>query len=374
MKTIKVMIVDDSASVRMVLRQVLEQDPGIEVIAAAHDPFIADNYLKKAWPDVIILDVEMPKKDGITYLREIMKRRPTPVVICSSFTQKNATITIEAMRAGAVEILTKPKIGVQDYLSDASMMIIDAVKSASQVNLSNLKKNVKSVSVEPKEIKSRNVWQKQKIEPRHTADVILSSASGESVTADTEKFIAIGASAGGTQAIEIILKALPVDVPGIVIVQHMPENFTDAFAQRLDHVCALHVKEASDNDVIERGTVLVAPGNRHLLIKRNGPGYGVEIKDGPPVSRHRPAVDVLFRSVAKFAGKNALGIILTGMGDDGAAGMVEMHKSGVRTVAQDENTSIVFGMPREAINRGAVDQVLPLGEISGEMLRYGRVK
>jgi len=373
LKTIKVMIVDDSASVRMILRQVLEQDPEIEVIAAAHDPFIADNYLKKAWPDVIILDVEMPKKDGITYLREIMQRKPTPVVICSSFTQKNATITIEAMRAGAVEILTKPKIGVQDYLSEASMMIIDAVKSASQVNLSTLKKNVKSASIQPREIKTKDTGQLRKIEPRHTADVILSSAPGKAVTADTEKFIAIGASAGGTQAIETILKDLPVDVPGIVIVQHMPENFTEAFAQRLDHICSLDVKEASDGDRIERGTALVAPGNRHCLIKRNGPAYAVEIKDGPPVSRHRPAVDVLFRSVAKFAGKNALGIILTGMGDDGAAGMVEMRKSGVKTIAQDENTSIVFGMPREAIKRGAVDLVMPLGEIPGEMLRYGRM-
>ncbi len=369
--TIKVMIVDDSASVRMVLKQILNSDPSIEVIATASNPLIAERYMNKDWPDVIVLDIEMPHKDGITYLKEIMAKRPTPVVICSSLTHKNASITIEAMRAGAVEVLAKPKIGVQDYFNETSMMMIDAVKSASQANLKNFKKNIKTPGIESKS-DTRNRFSSTTIQPKHNADVILSPSQGKPLSIETDKFIAIGASAGGTQAIESVLETLPASVPGIVIVQHMPEKFTEAFAQRLNNICSINVKEAVNNDKIEPGMALVAPGNKHMLVKRNGSSYSVEIKEGPPVSRHRPAVDVLFRSVAKFAGKNALGIILTGMGDDGAAGMTEMHQAGARTIAQNEDTCIVFGMPKEAIARGAVDVVLPLNKIAGEIIDYGK--
>lgn len=365
------MIVDDSASVRMVLKEILNSDPTIEVTAVASNPLIADRYIEKDWPDVIILDVEMPHKDGITYLKEIMRRRPTPVVICSSLTEKNASITIEAMRAGAVEVLSKPKIGVQDYFNETSMMMVDAVKAAAQANLKNVKRDLKSIPPGSGQANKSQI-DPSLVQPKHSADVILSPSSGKPVEMETDRFIAIGASAGGTQAIESVLETLPSNVPGIVIVQHMPEKFTEAFAQRLDKVCSIKVKEAVNNDRIERGMALVAPGNRHMLIKRSGASYSVEIKDGPPVSRHRPAVDVLFRSVAKYAGKNALGIILTGMGDDGAAGMKEMHNAGVKTIAQNKDTCIVFGMPKEAIARGGVDAVLPLNRIAGEIVEYGK--
>jgi len=364
LKKIRVAIIDDSASVRAVLSQILNADPAIEVLFTASDPVFASRHLAKEWPDVFILDIEMPQKDGLTYLKEIMKVRPTPVVICSSLTEKNAAITMEAMRAGAVEVLTKPRIGLKEFFNESAMMIVDAVKSAAQANIKVLGKASSSLD------NNRPAYADKGIPPKLSADVILSPSSGR-VSAKTEKFVAIGASAGGTQAIEAVLKKLPMEVPGIVIVQHMPEKFTKAFAERLDMVCKLVVREASDGDKIVPGTVLVAPGDRHMLVNRTGTAYTVAIKDGPPVSRHRPSVDVLFRSVAKFAGPNALGIILTGMGDDGAAGMVEMHDSGARTIAQDEATCIVFGMPREAINRGSVDRVLPLDKISGEITRYG---
>ncbi len=366
------MIIDDSASVRMVLKQILNTDPYIEVTATAANPLLADRYLEKQWPDVIILDIEMPHKDGITYLKEIMKKRPTPVVICSSLTEKNASITIDAMRAGAVEVLTKPKIGVQDYFNETSMMIIDAVKSASQANLRKLKNNINKTPAETEKIIPASP-PFPSVQEKLSADVILPAGREKKVDGDTDKIIAIGASAGGTQAIEAVLKTLPRDTAGIVIVQHMPEKFTEAFAMRLDSVCNITVKEAVDKDKIERGMAFVAPGNRHMLIARSGRSYGIEIKDGPPVCRHRPAVDVLFRSVARYAGSNALGIILTGMGDDGAAGMVEMHAAGVRTIAQNEATSIVFGMPKEAIARGAVEAILPLDQIAGEIVSYSRI-
>jgi len=362
---LKVLIVDDSASVRAVLGGILDSDPEIEVIAKANDPIIAERYLKKEWPDVIVLDVEMPHKDGITFLREIMSSHPTPVVMCSSLTEKNAAITMEAMRAGAVEILTKPKVGLKDFFNESSMMIIDAVKSASQANMKMVRKISEPLAKKDTSIDDRI------LQPKLTADVILSPSSGKEVRADTDRFIAIGASAGGTQAVEVVLKELPGSVPGIVIVQHMPEKFTKAFADRLNGQCHLEVREACDGDRVVPGLALVAPGNRHMLVNRTGSNYSVKIKDGPPVSRHRPAVDVLFRSVARFAGKNALGIILTGMGDDGASGMLEMHNAGSTTIAQNRDTCVVFGMPKEAIDRGGVDKVLPLNNIPQEIIRYG---
>ena len=370
MGNIKVVIVDDSASVRVVLKQILESDPMIDVIATAADPLVASRLFEKEWPDVIILDVEMPHKDGITFLKEIMKDHPTPVVICSSLTEKNAAITIDAMRAGAVEVLTKPRIGVKDFFNEASMMIIDAVKAASQANLKILRRSSETHRLQ-KPVGEEPPKRKLTPNPKLSADVILPAKAGKPMTERTERFIAIGASAGGTQAIEEVLKDLPANSPGIVIVQHMPEKFTQAFADRLDRVCAVTVREATDGDSVEQGLVLIAPGNRHMLVNRKGRHYSVAIKDGPPVSRHRPAVDVLFRSVAQHAGKNALGIILTGMGDDGAVGMLEMHKAGVPTIAQNKETCIVFGMPKEAIDRGGVDTVLPLQKIPEAIIRYG---
>ncbi len=368
MKKIAVAVIDDSASVRSVLTEVLSSDPAIQVIFSAHNPVLAERYLAKQWPDVFILDIEMPEKDGITFLKEIMSSRPTPVVICSALTEKNASVTMEAMRAGAVEILQKPRLGIKNFLTESAMMIIDAVKSASQANVSVLRKSSEALM---KSGRAASLTQGIHIAPKLNADVMLPPSSGR-VSETTEKFVAIGASAGGTQAIEVVLGALPQNVPGIVIVQHMPEKFTLAFANRLNSISRITVKEAEDGDRIAPGLALVAPGNRHMLVHRNGSNYSVQIKDGPPVSRHRPAVDVLFRSVAKYAGKNALGIILTGMGDDGAAGMLEMKNAGSITIAQNEETCIVFGMPKEAIARGGVHRVLPLEHIPGEIVAYGK--
>ncbi len=353
-ETIKVIVVDDSASVRQILSEILGSDPGIEVIAASSDPIIALNHMKKEWPDVIVSDIEMPRKDGITFVREIMAERPTPVVICSALTEKNARISMEAMAAGAVYIISKPKVGMKDFLYESGLAIIDAVKSAARANVKMLKQKPSPV----------------KIEPKLTADAVLSPAGKKSVRAGADKIVAIGASAGGTQAVEHILKELTPDCPGIVIVQHMPEKFTEAFAARLNNLCDVEVREAADGDRIVPGTAYIAPGNRHTIVERQGNQYRITVKDGPLVSRHRPSVDVLFRSVARCAGDNALGIILTGMGDDGARGMVEMKNIGVRTIAQDKETSIVFGMPKEAIDRGGVDRIVPLQEISREIAAF----
>jgi len=352
---IKVMIVDDSASVRTVLGEILNSNPDMELIATASDPIIAERLMKKQWPDVMILDIEMPNKDGVTFLKEIMRYRPTPIVMCSSIAEKDAKVTMEALSAGAVEIITKPKIGLKNFLSESIDMITEAVRSASKSNVKKLKMNIET---------------ELKYSPKLSADVILSPAQGKFVAGISDRFVALGASAGGTQATEIVLKALPKNSPGIVIVQHMPEKFTKAYASRLNTVCEVNVKEAENGDIIKTGQVIVAPGSHHMLVKRKGEHYIVEIKDGPPVSRHRPSVDVLFRSVAKIAGKNALGVILTGMGDDGAAGMLEMHNAGAKTVAQDKETCVVFGMPKEAIKLGGVEEVFPLNKIPEAILKF----
>ncbi|MBN2403580.1 MAG: chemotaxis response regulator protein-glutamate methylesterase [Spirochaetes bacterium] len=353
-KKIKVHIVDDSATVRMVLGDILASDPSIEVIAASADPIIAEKKLEKEWPDVFILDVEMPNKDGITFLKEIMAKRPTPVVMCSHLTVKNAKTTLEALSAGAVEIIAKPKVGLKDFFTESALMLIDTVKSASQANVNKIDLPVITKSVQHK----------------LSADAVLSPWDGHRIFRAADKLIAIGASAGGTQAIEAVLTALPEDVPGIIIVQHMPEKFTKAFADRLDKICRIRVKEAENGDSIVQGNAYIAPGNYHMLIERQGGRYKIVVKDGPLVSRHRPAVDVLFRSVAKTAGGNAIGIILTGMGDDGAAGMLEMKNAGSKTVAQSEETCVVFGMPKEAIKRGAADKVLPLNGMPNEIMQF----
>jgi two-component system chemotaxis response regulator CheB len=349
MGKIKVLIVDDSAVVRQVLTDLLKNDPQIEVIGAAADPIFALDKMQKHWPDVIVLDVEMPRMDGVTFLRKIMAERPTPVVICSTLTEKGAETTMQAMSAGAVDIITKPKIGLKQFLGDAIAEITRAVKAAAQANPRRLAPAAQAAAVKPK----------------LTADAILAPASHQAMAETTDRVIAIGTSTGGTQALEVVLTALPRVCPGIVIVQHMPEKFTAAFAARLNGLCEIEVREAQNGDRVIPGRALIAPGGKHLLLKRSGAQYIAEVVDGPVVNRHRPSVDVLFRSVAKCAGKNAVGIIMTGMGDDGAAGLLEMKQAGAYTVGQDEATCVVYGMPKEAVKRDAVQKVLPLQEIAG---------
>jgi len=351
-KKIKVLVVDDSAVVRQVLKDILESDPLIEVIDTAGDPFIAAEKIRKELPDVITLDVEMPRMDGITFLYKLMTQHPIPVVMCSSLTETGAETTLRALEFGAVDIITKPKMGVQQFIEESKIRICDSVKAAAQARVGNisLKKRVKP-------------------EAKLSADAVMPKPKGNSMIRTTEKIVAVGASTGGTEALKTFLEAIPKDGPGIAIVQHMPENFTRAFAKRLDAICDIEVKEAEDGDSILRGRALIAPGNKHLLIKRSGARYFVEVRDGPLVSRHRPSVDVLFRSVAQFAGANAVGVIMTGMGDDGARGMLEMKEAGSYNIAQDEKSCIVFGMPNEAIKLGAVDKVLPLESIAEAVLR-----
>ncbi len=352
MRAIKVLIVDDSAVVRQVLTATLGEDPGIEVIGAASDPVFAMERMRTQWPDVIVLDVEMPRMDGITFLKKIMAERPTPVVICSTLTDKSAATTMQALAAGAVGIVTKPTLGLKQFLQDSSNDLISAVKAAARSNVRRLVP----------------VGAAQAVPPKLSADVVLPAAT-QAMAETTDRVVAIGTSTGGTQALEAVLTALPRVCPGIVIVQHMPEKFTEAFANRLNSLCRLEVREAKGGDRVMPGLALIAPGGRHMLLKRSGAQYHVDIVDGPPVSRHRPSVDVLFRSVAHCAGRNALGIIMTGMGDDGARGLKELHDTGARTLAQDEETCVVYGMPKEAVKLGGVDRVLPLGEIHAEILR-----
>jgi len=354
MNPIKVMVVDDSAVVRQVVTALLSAAGGIQVIAAVADPLLAIERLRQQWPDVIVLDVEMPRMDGITFLRKIMQERPTPVVICSTLTEKGAKTTLEALAAGAVAIVTKPKIGLKQFLTEASDDLVSTVRAAARANVRRLA--VRGDAPAP-----------LSVTPKNTADVILAPGSPRAMTQTTERVVAIGTSTGGTQALEEVLTALPRVSPGIVIVQHMPEKFTAAFAARLDGLCRISVKEAENNDRVVQGRALIAPGGRHILLKRSGAQYFVEVVDGPLVNRHRPSVDVMFRSVAKSAGVNALGVIMTGMGDDGAAGLLEMRNAGARTLAQDEESCVVFGMPKEAIKRGGVERTLPLSAVAGEI-------
>lgn len=350
---IKIMIVDDSAVVRQVLSQELGSQSDMEIIATAPDPVFALEKMKTQWPDVIVLDIEMPRMDGVTFLQKVMETKPTPVIICSSLAASGADVTLRALSAGAFAIVEKPQIGVRDFLKDSSESLLAVVRAAAGARVDRMRKAT------PAPASSAGLGR-----PKLSADEIL-AAPGEGTmnVPMTEKFVAIGCSTGGTQALEVVLTALPRTCPGIVVVQHMPEQFTKGFAQRLDKVSQVEVKEAENGDRILQGRVLIAPGGRHMLAVRSGAQYRVEIKDGPLVSRHKPSVDVLFRSVAKAAGRNAVGFIMTGMGDDGAHGLKEMRDTGARTYAQDEDTCVVFGMPKEAIRLGGVDQVISLGEI-----------
>ncbi len=353
-KKIRVLIVDDSAVVRETLTGILESDPDIEVMAAASDPYFAAEKMKNEVPDVITLDIEMPRMDGLTFLHKIMTQHPIPVVICSSLAEKGAETTLRALEYGALDIITKPKMGIRDYLEDSKIIICDSVKAAAKARMN----------------KTTMPWPKMReVSKKLTADAVLSKPKSNAMIKTTEKIVVVGASTGGTEALRVFLQGLPLDSPGIVIVQHMPENFTRAFADRLNSICQVEVKEAEHGDSVLRGRALIAPGNKHTLVKRSGARYHVEIKDGPLVSRHRPSVDVLFRSSAKYAGANSVGIIMTGMGDDGAHGMLEMKELGAFNIAQDEATSVVFGMPQEAIKLNAVDEVLPLENIAAAVIK-----
>jgi two-component system chemotaxis response regulator CheB len=350
---IRVLIVDDSAVVRQTLSEILSAEPDIEVMGTAGDPFVAAEKIQQEVPDVITLDIEMPRMDGLTFLQKLMSQHPIPVVICSSLAEDGCESTLRALDLGAVDVIQKPRLGTKEFLTEAHVRIRDVVRAAAGVRRSDRQ--------------PRRTWYSQSSRRMSSSP----RATPRAMIQTTEHVVAVGASTGGTEALREFLEALPADSPGIVIVQHMPEHFTAAFAKRLDTICAVTVKEAEDNDTVVRGRALIAPGNRHTLLKRSGARYFVEVRDGPLVSRHRPSVDVLFRSVARYAGRNAVGVIMTGMGDDGARGMAEMKEAGAATIAQDEATCVVFGMPAEAIKHGGVDRVLPLGMIAREVLRLG---
>jgi two-component system chemotaxis response regulator CheB len=354
MNKIQVMLVDDSATMRQVLSESLKKHPDIQIIGTAADPIFAMEKMKRVWPDVIILDIEMPRMDGITFLKKIMSERPTPVVICSTLTASGAKTTLEAMAAGAVEVITKPKMGLKQFLLDSGTDLVVAIRAAAGAN-------VRRGRPEPS----------PGVSVKMSADVTFTPAS-QAMSDTTDKVVAIGTSTGGTQALEVLLRMLPRTVPGIVIVQHMPEKFTAAFADRLNMICELEVREGRNGDRVLPGRALVAPGGRHMLLKRSGAQYHVEIVEGPPVNRHCPSVDVLFRSVAKFAGRNALGIIMTGMGDDGARGLKEMHDVGAKALAQNEETCVVYGMPKEAVKLGAVDRSLALDALAPAIIAYAK--
>jgi len=351
--TIKVLIVDDSAVIRQTFKDLLDSDKHIEVIGTAADPYIAAKKIQQDVPDVITLDVEMPRMDGITFLRKIMTQHPIPVVIVSSLTQRGADSAIKALEYGAVEVLLKPQLDTEKDREEARIKLTDAIKAAAFTKLR--KKNVAIPSIQ--------------VTPKYSADVIIAKSNSHAMVQTTEKVIAVGASTGGTEAIREFLEALPADSPGIVIVQHMPELFTTSFANRLNELCRITVKEASNGDSVLRGHALIAPGNKHMLLKRSGARYYVEVSEGPLVNRHRPSVDVLFRSTARYAGKNAVGIIMTGMGADGAKGLLEMKEAGAYTIAQDEKSCVVFGMPKEAIKLGAADKIIPLDQMASYIMK-----
>jgi len=348
---LRVLIVDDSASVRQILTSILSEDPEIEVMATASDPFAAARRLQNELPDVILLDIEMPRMDGITFLRKIMAQHPIPVIMCSSLTEDGSDLMFQAFEAGAVDIVPKPRIDTRQALLESSGRLREAVKSAARARV-------------------RPRAERRLIEKKLTADAIIPPPVLGRSRPTTERIVCIGASTGGTEALNDVLEALPANCPGILIVQHMPQGFTAAFARRLDSVCPMKVKEAEDGEPVQPGHAYIAPGARHMLLQRTGTRYHIAIKDGPPVSRHRPSVDVLFRSAAQYAGANALGVIMTGMGDDGARGLLEMRKLGAATRAQDEESCVVFGMPKEAIGRGAAEKVVALNQIPREIMLW----
>ena len=371
--SIRVLLVDDSAVMRQTLGRLLQATAGIELLAAVSDPILAMRRMEQQWPDVIVLDVEMPRMDGITFLRKIMQERPTPVVICSTLTEKGARTTIDAMAAGAFTAIAKPKLGLKHFLSEHAQAFVATIRAAAQANVRTLAPLPARHLPSDAALMAPGVQDTtQEAVSQAMTTPASANASLRSLSRTTEQVVAIGTSTGGTQALEFILTAMPRICAGMVIVQHMPEKFTAAFAQRLHGLCAIDVKEAVHGDRVLPGQALIAPGGRHMVLRRSGAQYHVEILDGPLVSRHRPSVNVLFRSVAQTAGRNALGLIMTGMGDDGAAGLLEMRQAGAQTLAQDEASSVVFGMPKEAIKKGAVQQVLGLQAIPDTLLQYSK--
>jgi len=353
MNKTKVLIVDDSAIVRQTLTTILENDPDIEVMGAASDPFYAAKIIANEVPDVITLDIEMPRMNGLTFLKKIMAQRPIPVIVISSLTQEGTETAMKALEYGAVDIITKPQMNTKKFIEESKIKICDAVKAASLAKIRRKQSISSEITVTPK----------------YSVDVIIPNVKPAFVPKSADKIIVLGASTGGTDAIQTFLQAMPVDCPGILIVQHMPENFTRSFANRLNEICKIVVKEAENGDSVMRGKALIAPGNQHMLLNHSGNKYLVEIKTGPLVNRHRPSVDVLFRTAAQHSGCNALGIIMTGMGDDGAKGLLELKQAGAKTIAQDEKSCVVFGMPNEAIKLGAVDFILPLDEIAPNAIK-----
>ena len=348
MKAIRVGLVDDSAIVRQVVAELLARASDVELIFTAADPIFAMAKMQDNWPDVIVLDIEMPRMDGLTFLKKIMAERPTPVVICSSLTAQGARVTMDALAAGAFAIITKPKLGVRQFLQDASSDLLGAVRGAAAANMACLHHAVNRAPLPVAPVAA----------PRPAAAPVRTGG----------KLVAIGTSTGGTLALERILREMPADCPPIVVVQHMPEKFTAAFAERLNSICAPEILEAQDGDRVQPGRALIAPGALHMQLIHAQGGYAVSVADGPPVNRHKPSVDVLFRSVAREAADRALGIIMTGMGDDGARGLREMKEAGAYTLAQDEASCVVYGMPKEAVRLGGVDEQIGLDQIAQRLL------
>ena len=345
---IKVVIVDDSALIRSVLKQILEQARDIRVVGVASDPIVAREVIRANNPDVITLDVEMPKMDGLEFLEKLMRLRPMPVVMISSLTERSSEITLRALELGAVDFVTKPKLDIAAGMQAYSELIIEKVRAAAHA------KPKRSAHLQ--------------VTTRLSADAVLPALANR--VTSTEKLIIIGASTGGTEAIKEVLMRMPADCPGILVTQHMPESFTRSFANRLDSLCKIAVKEAEAGDRVLPGHAYIAPAHSHLLLKRSGANYICELSDGPPVNRHRPSVDVLFRSAANCAGKNAIGVILTGMGKDGAAGMLEMKQAGSHTIAQSEETCVVYGMPKEAVAMGGVEEIVALNDIAQRVMSH----
>jgi two-component system chemotaxis response regulator CheB len=346
--TIRVFVVDDSAIVRQTLQHLLQGDPEITLLGSAPNPLIAAPMIRKLRPDVLLLDIEMPGMDGLTFLRQQMAEQPIPTVICSTLSTEGSGVALDALAAGAVAVVAKPRLGLKQFLEDSRRELVTALKTAARSR--------------PRAV------------PRSTPGPAAAAAARPAMPGlhalSVNKPVVIGSSTGGTQALEVVLTALPADCPGIAIVQHMPEKFTAMYAQRMNQLCAMDVREARDGDRLERGVVLIAPGGRHLQLRKAGGQYFAVVADGPPVNRHKPSVDVLFRSAAACAGADIMAVILTGMGDDGARGMKQLHDGGARTVAQDEASCVVFGMPMEAIKLGGVDEVLPLDRVAAAILRF----
>ena len=384
-RRLKVLVVDDSAVVRQAITAILSGEPDITVQIAS-DPIIAEQKMASFSPDVVVLDVEMPRMDGLTYLRKLMAERPLPVVVCSSYAEDGSETALRALELGAVDILPKPRIGVREFLHDSAVELIESVRGAAMARVAAIR-----TPLSPRRAPADEAWRKEVpprtdraktnaavwpsgIPPRQSADAVLPAMAAPRVGSDVEPVIAVGASTGGTEALRFLLDALPADAPPVLIVQHMPGGFTTAFANRLAKSARIAVREAASGDQVVRGQALVARGDRHLTVHRNGGRCHVEVIEGPLVSRHRPSVDVLFRSMAQSLGMRAVGLIMTGMGDDGAQGLKEMKDAGAATFAQDESSSVVFGMPREAILRGAVQSVLPLGELPAAIVRAAAIQ